>query len=355
MDLFDELFPEESVSINIVFETYLANVCHRLGYGEDCINFGNFYPIACVYEDGVGFMTKPYSANGDPFYSDVANYDVKISYPEEFTLASSGEVVDTKTKDGLKIDTIKGQKIRDFCLVLSDKFQVLSKQQEDTTVCYFSYKDPDPNKSLETACQALSFFNKSFGKYPYSKLNVVETNFVYGGMEYPNLVMISDEGRDRDYVIVHEIAHQWWYGVVGNDQYCHAWQDESLTDFSAMLYFQDEYDDLIEGANTSYKLYISLYNKINLKPDTRMDRPLDEFSTEAEYVSCIYTKGVLMYDTLKDSIGEKKLLKMLKSYYKKYAYQNASLAEMIACFEGASGVKLKSFFDSWLNGQVVVL
>ena len=243
VDLFDELFPEESVSINIVFETYLANVCHRLGYGEDCINFGNFYPIACVYEDGVGFMTKPYSANGDPFYSDVANYDVKISYPEEFTLASSGEVVDTKTKDGLKIDTIKGQKIRDFCLVLSDKFQVLSKQQEDTTVCYFSYKDPDPNKSLETACQALSFFNKSFGKYPYSKLNVVETNFVYGGMEYPNLVMISDEGRDRDYVIVHEIAHQWWYGVVGNDQYCHAWQDESLTDFSAMLYFQDEYDD----------------------------------------------------------------------------------------------------------------
>ena len=358
-----QLYPDERVKVNIVFETRLACIDHRLGYGTNAINFGNFYPIVCVYEDKTGFMTKPYSSNGDPFYSEIADYQVTLTYPEKFVLASSGVEERTSSKDGQKCSMIKGEKIRDFCFVLSEKFKVESGKVGDTIINYFYYDDEARDHSLQVACDAVEYFNKSFGQYPYKTLAVVQTNFVHGGMEYPNLVMISDstKGKDYDYVIVHEIAHQWWYGVVGSNQYSHAWQDEGLTDYSAFLFFREnteygqDFETFVDGATASYKLFVELFTKLNGKADTSMERDLDQFATEPEYVACTYTKGALLFDTLRESLGERKFFKALQNYYKYYSFKNASPADMIASFESSTGYELEGFFASWLNGDVVIL
>lgn len=346
-----------------MFKVKLANINHRLGYGDNAVNFGNFYPIACVYDEGQGFMTSPYSSNGDPFYSDVANYEVEISYPENFVLATSGVKLSESVKEGKKVSLIEGEKIRDFCFVLSTQFKEESKKVGDVTVKYFYYNDDNSSHSLEVSCKAIETYSTMFGHYPYESLSVVQTNFVHGGMEYPNLVMISDAvtGADYDYVIAHEIAHQWWYGVVGNNQYSHAWMDEGLTDYSTFLFFRENpefkqnFDTLVDGATASYKLFVELYTRLNGKADTSMERSLDEFATEPEYVACTYTKGALLFDTLRETVGERKFFKALKDYFKYFGYENASPADMISCFENSTGYKLEGFFETWLNGQVVVI
>lgn len=358
-----ELFPDEYVSLDIKFLVRLANINHRLGYGDNAINFGNFYPIACVYENGKGFTTNPYCPNGDPFYSDCANYKVKITYPEKYKLASSGFEIDTFLSDTNKTTYVQGDKIRDFCFVLSDKFAVSMASVDDITINYYSYNDPDPSKSLKAATDAVETFNDMFGEYPYSVLNVVETNFTTGGMEYPNMVMISDtlgNSADYIYVIVHEIAHQWWYGVVGNDEYNHAWQDEGLTEYSTLLFFREheeygeDFEELIASATSVYKRFVEVYSGLIDNFSTAMDRALCDFDTEPEYVRCTYTKGVLMFDTLRESVGDRKFTRALKDYYQKYAFHNANPADMIASFTISTGYNLEGFFNSWLNGEVVI-
>ena len=358
-----ELFPGEYVSLDINFCVRLANINHRLGYGNNAINFGNFYPIACVYEEGKGFATSPYCANGDPFYSDVSNYKVKITYPDRYKCVSSGLEIDTLASSGKKVTHVQGSKIRDFCFVLSDRFKEKSAKVGNTAVNYYSYYDTDPTQSLKIAAQAVETFNALFGDYPYSVLNVVETNFNTGGMEYPNLVMISDRtgsSADYAYVIVHEIAHQWWYGVVGNDEYNHAWQDEGLTEYSTLLFFRehDEYGEdfeaLVKNATSVYKRFVEVYSGLIKDFSTAMDRPISAFETEPEYVHLTYTKGVLMFDTLRESVGDRKFTRALKDYYKKFAYRNASSADMIASFSVSTGYNLESFFNSWLNGEVII-
>ena len=84
VDLGEEIYPEERIIISIEFEVSLANINHRLGIGKNTINFGNFYPIACVYEEGKGFSQDLYHSNGDPFYSECANYDVSITFSNKF-------------------------------------------------------------------------------------------------------------------------------------------------------------------------------------------------------------------------------------------------------------------------------
>src|SRR5699024_2251727 len=127
----------------------------------------------------------------------------------------------------------------------------------------------------------------------------------------PRLVMISDAlvEEDYDYVIAHEIAHQWWYGVVGNDEFNEAWIDESLTEFSTALFFGSHkeyglnYNQIIDGANSNYKFFLKIYKKINSEVDTSMLRSLIDFKTEPEYVNNIYTRGIIMFDTLKQQLG----------------------------------------------------
>lgn len=120
-----ELYPDENIDIYIAFEQKLPNVLHRYGYGDDTYNFGNFFPIVCVYEDG--FVMQPYSSNGDPFYSDCADFDVTISYPNNLTLAHSGQKTNTTTSQYITTDNITATCVRDFAFVLGKNF--LTKKQ----------------------------------------------------------------------------------------------------------------------------------------------------------------------------------------------------------------------------------
>ena len=115
------------------------------------------------------------------------------------------------------------------------------------------------------------------------------------------------------------------------------------------------YSELIKNATASYKLFIEVYEKVYKELDTSMSRSLEEFKTEPEYVNCIYTKGIIMYDTLKTQIGEEKLIKSLKKYFKDYSYKNVKKEEIISVFEEVCGRKVESFFDSWIGGKVIIL
>lgn len=353
----DEIFPEESVSIFLEYVVTLANINHRLGYGENTINFGNFYPIACVYENG--FVENDFASNGDPFYSDIANYEVSLTFNEKYTLATSGEVTSEKLENGKKEVKIKGEKLRDFCFVLSDKFEMISNEINGVKVNYYYYDDDKATQNLETACLALSTFSDLFGEYPYKELNIVKTNFCFGGMEYPNLVYISDAVTDLEtyeYVIVHEIAHQWWYSVVGNNEFSEAWLDESLTEYSTLLFYEKtgrgDYASMTSGALNSYRLFVEVYEGVRGDVDESMNRNLSSFSTEPEYVNCVYTKGVLLFDSLRAMLGDNKFFKCLENYFDDYAFKNSSSAKLIESFSKTARMDLEGYFNSWLNGTV---
>ena len=364
VDLLEDLYPDENVEIKIDFDVKLPNVNHRFGFGENTINLGNFYPIACVYEDGKGFFTKTYHSNGDPFYSDVANYEVEFKCNKDLIVATSGIITNKLEEENEMVYSIKGEKIRDFCMVLSNNFEKVSAKVDNVTVNYFGYlSDADLNENLNFSIDCLKTYNSLFGDYPYKELNVVKSNFVHGGMEWPNLVMISDDitkSEDFKYVIAHEIAHQWWYGVIGNNQYDHAWLDEGLTEYSTYLFYQNNpkyglnYEEMVKNACDNYKFFVKIYNQINGNVDTSMDRALNEFDTEPEYVHLTYTKGVLLFDSLRQSLGDNKFFKTLKNYFEDFAYKNVSPEEFIAEFNKYSKVNLEEFINSWLNGEVVI-
>lgn len=362
-NLESELNPQESVLVEIKGSVKLPLCTHRLGYYNGSVNLGNFFPILAVYEKG-DFVTQPYYSTGDPFYSENANYQIDFSFPSKYTLQSTGEKISENINGQTKNVKARALAVRDFAMSLTEKAVSASETVDKTVVTYQGYEgDENLKENLQTAVKALKFYNKTFGKYPYKTLTVVKAPFVHGGMEYPNLVYISDSivGKyDIAKVIAHEIAHQWWYQLVGNNQISEAWLDESLAEYSSVLFFEAHneyeatYEELVSDAFSVYTLYADIVKSTAGKINTSMLLKVNEYSSEFEYSYMIYTKGILMFDCLRQTIGKNKLLECFKKYFSSYKFKTSSTDCLIASFRKTSRRDVEGFFDSWLQGKTVI-
>lgn len=356
----DCVFLGEKIKIEIVYEICLANVWHRLGYGDNTVNLGNWFAILCPYDDN-GVVCTAYSPLGDPFISDCANYNVSLIVPSRFTVASSGSLVSTEIKEQNTIYNIEGKCLRDFAVVLSDKYQVESKQVGEVTVNYYYFEDTSAQTTLELCCNAISYFESVFGKYPYSQLSVCQTDFCYGGMEYPNLVYVSpNETKTYYQAAVHEIAHQWLYGIVGSDQISNAWQDEGLSEFVTLLFldkfpqYEISFKEQIALSLSAYCTYVDVLGSYLPTVDTSMTRSLHDYVGEQEYIYINYVKGCLMFYDLYGLMGETKFLNGCSKYCSNNKYLMATPQNLFDSFSAAYGSDLTPWFTAYITGQDIL-
>lgn len=354
-----ELQSEELVEVEIQFVLQLANTTHRLGYFNNEINLGNWYPIVAVYENG-SFDITPYYSTGDPFYSECANYEVTINFSESMSSSYTGNLVERVVSGGVVCEKYQAFAVRDFALCLSSDFALSEEYCGETLVRVFSNKnDTKMDFYKEVSIKAVNLFNRIYGVYPYEKLDVVFTNFLHGGMEYPNIVYIANNIEDEKSlikVIVHEIAHQWWYGVVGNNEIKNAWIDESMAEYSTLLFFENfaEYEisraQMIGDAMQDYLLYIDVAESVKLPINKSMQLSLDEYSNEYEYVYMVYVKGLVFIDELRKALGDDIFFKGVKNLYKNNMFKVVDKEIFIEEFKNVSDLDIEHFVESWLSG-----
>lgn len=324
----------------------------RYGYNNTSINMANFYPQVMRVDD--------YNPLGDPFYSEVANYDVNISVDKNYKVLASGDLKLVQEIENNNKHSFSAQNARDFAFVASNVLSVDTQVIDDITVNYMYNNDAKPKDTMNVAIQAIATFNKIFGKYPNKTLNICEVDFVHGGMEFAGLIYIARNTKDieRTKVVVHEIAHQWWYGMVGSDQINHSWQDEGLTEFSVYLYFlqnnmSDAAGELVWNAKQDMQDFEEFSKKSGIAIDGNMDRSLGDFLSGYEYVYSAYIKGFLMHQFAYELMGEKKYLQACKEYVKKYNNQIATPQDMFNVFDKEQpGISM--VYQSWLGGKILM-
>jgi len=330
------LNPGDRINIKMDYKLVIPKIEHRFGYGTNTINFGNWYPIAVVYDE-YGWNTARYFQIGDPFYSDVSNYKIKIEAPESYIIATSGKIIETKKENQKKIWNIEGKLIRDFAWVASAKFKVVTHNLNNTQIkLYFLNSNSElKNYTKNIAVEAIKVFNNIFGEYPYGYLSIVENDFLGGGMEYPSLVYLNTDyfnPNRKTYLseyIVHELAHQWWYGVVGNNQIKDPWLDEGLATYSQII-FNEEY----RGESYADNVFRILMNNYSVNSNTKgYTASIEDFTTWKEYSSSAYGKGAEFLYIIEKEYGEEKLYELLRTYYNKYKFKNAETKDFLELYE----------------------
>lgn len=354
------IYPDERATVTIDYTLSLAKVDARTGITQGgTVNLGNFYPILCARDEG-GYIEAPYYSTGDPFVSDCADYTLSLTLPKGYTAATSGRQISASAEGQNVTFTYALESARDFAAVLSDEFKTSTVQADDCVLTVYYVGDNEPEGLAECAAESLKFFEEKFGKYAYPTLSVVLTPLMAGGMEYPALVMVDTEGekQDREYAAVHEIAHQWWYAMVGSDQVDEAWQDEGLTEYSTLCFFEAHpaygftRAAMLGNATKAYRAYYTVYNQIFGKSDTTMSRSLGDFESEYEYANIAYNKGLIMFETVRKAMGDDKFFTALKKYFEDNKFAIATPAHLIACLDGEYDVE--GIMYGFLEGKTVI-
>jgi hypothetical protein len=367
----EDLNTGDALNIEMEYTVQLPNCLGRFGYGDNMYKIVNWYPIACVYDEK-GWNLDPYYAVGDPFYSDAANYRVSIYAPADYTIAATGEHVSKKEKGDFSLWEIYAPAVRDFAWMAGNTFQTVTRKAGRTTVTSYYYTPESGEKALDYAAESLAIFNDIFGEYPYSRFEVVESDFYIGGMEYPNLIMLDhslyeDDSSYLELIAVHETAHQWWYGLVGSNQIQDAWIDEGLTEYSTILYYgqrygpdkeKEMYESIMgKGKYRMLSLLLDIYrdaaNDFSNGIDETIHRPVYEFSDWKIYDLLVYGKGAMLFHSLREELGDELFFKGLQRYFQEFIFKNVKKSDLINAFNKISNDNWDEFFDRWLYDELI--
>ena len=308
---------EEWIEITLTYTVQVPHMAYRFGVDNGIWALGNAFAIPAVWEEG-DWRTDEYYPVSDPFLSDCMNWTVSVSVPEGFLCAGSGYPT-AQTADGRTRYDFVASAVRDFALVVSDRFHVAQQEQDGVLVSAYATDASRAREMLDDGKRALACFSERYGAYPYQSYTLCEISFPMGGMEYPALAMIASDrldagGEALETVVAHEVAHQWWYAVVGSDPVNQAWQDEALSQFSMLEYLEDRYGVSRREEYEQRELESAL--RVTVPRGVTPGAPLDRFSSMSEYSLVVYDRGAAMLCAL-DRMLDGGLDAFLGAYYER--------------------------------------
>ncbi|MDQ3045436.1 MAG: M1 family metallopeptidase [Chloroflexota bacterium] len=317
----------------------------------------NWFPMLAGYDPVRGWELEPPSPLGDPLFANSAQFDVELIAPSELALVTTGVRVDQRIEGYSTLHHFVAGPARDFTVVADDEFTSISQRVNGTTVTAHFRPDEQGGPLINTwAAAALTVYTDLYGPYPYAELDVVSVPGVIG-YEFSQLIYIGADffadpigagsrPEAAEFLVAHEVGHQWWYDLVGNNPHRHAFLDESLAEYGAILYFERRYGEPNSQAQIAVGLSLRYVTMLLTSGDQAVDQPTAAFADGLGYFTTVYRKGALGFSALRDHIGDEAFLAGLRDYAATMRFGVARPEDLRAAFERAAGQDLTAFWTS---------
>ncbi len=349
----------ESIAIDIPFRvevgTFHGGDPHRLGITESILIAPTFYPLIPRWL-GEDWEVEDPAPGGDTTNSEIALYRYTIVAPAYAQLAASGIEIDRQESGDLQEVTFVTGPMRDIAFALGP-FQEEVREVGGVALRAWTLPahEQDVDTLLDSAALQFQLLSELVGPYPYPELDIVDAPGAFGGIEYPGLVYIGTVGTP--WVIeptVHEVAHQWFYALIGDDQVDEPWLDEAAATFATALYYENARGT---GRGAGYLSDLRAVVRDNPNAELPIGLPIGEYGSVNEYAVIVYLKGALFFDALRQRLGERDFEAFLKAYYDEYRFGFADGAGFQDLAEATCACELDDLFELWVyeGGEIPTL
>lgn len=358
----------QSITITTPFRLKIPKVFSRLGHEGQDYFMTQWYPKPAVF-DVNGWNIMPYLDQGE-FYSEFGDFDVEITLPANYVLAATGELrtesektFNDKRKDyPLKFDgdsvppssadnkTVRftANQVHDFAWFASKKFNIKESSVDiggkTVTTRVVAY---DPKElHLGYISTALNYYSDNVGEYPYSHATVVHGELkAGGGMEYPMITLCDVMSED---VIIHEVGHNWFYGILANNEREYPWMDESINSFydSRARAFNDQSTGATDFTSRVFNILVK--DKVVWNEHQAFGGHSKDF-TSINYGSSVYGIGARAFDHLHAYLGNEVFKTAMRAYYDEWKFKHPLPKDMQNSFEQSTGKDLSWFFEGLVN------
>lgn len=332
----ESLEPGQEIKVQFIYDLTMPEEGLRFRKENENYYLAQFYPMIATYRDHQ-WNKKPYLPYGETYHTSFSDIIINYDIPDDYTIASTSD----KNRIDQSQDTLLAKNVKEVFIALLKNPEYVTVQNDHTTIRVFGNNQAQNKEIANEAENVFSFYEDIIGPYPFQQLDIVIGTM---GMEYPGIVTIGDmydKQMSSDHVkqmVAHEIAHQWFYGVINNDPYHDAWLDEGFATFAQGLYYystskeEPDYDEFSEQLE-SLKEY-------------PIDLPLNQYPNNPS--NYIYGKSTAMlWKLFEHRGGIEKAEDFLKDYFQYYKYKEIDTKEFIRFAEYYFDTEFDSFFNQF--------
>ncbi len=365
--------PGETINVQIAWTSRIPRTFDRTGTIGDFYLVAQWFPKIGVLED-TGWNTHQFHSATE-FFADFGSYDVRLTVPRGWTVGATGTERERRDEpDGTTTHRYAEDDVHDFAWSTSPHFL------EHTTTVEQAGRSPvrlrlllqrehagQMDRHVAAARATLKSYGAWFGPYPYDQLTIVDPAWQSntGGMEYPTLVTagsrwIAPRGTATpESVVVHEVGHQFFYGIVASNEFEHAWMDEGLGNYIEARVleetFQPEYyskryfGDFVPWVFRDFALgrLTGGDRMAGYRPDATTDVPSTPtwryWPVSAGAIT--YGKTALWLHTLERMVGWPTLRRAIATYYARWAFKHPAPEDFFTVVNEVTGRNYTWFFD----------
>lgn len=307
------LSPNDHIILHLAYSLVIPEQQSAFGYTPLQINLGDWYPMVPPYVAERGWIINQPGRVGEHLAYARADYDVYlqlVSAEPELVIAASGY---RQTEDDWRHYRLTNA--RNFAWSVG-RYETITGMVNGIEVTSYAFADHarEAQAAFEATLQAVILFSDLFSPYPHNTLALIEADF-RDGLEFDGLYFL-DRGlyqryndSPREYLIpiaVHETAHQWWQGIVGNDQAWEPWLDEALATYSELLFYERHYPELVDWW---WHFRVNRFG-----PAGAVDSSIYEFDRFRPYVNTVYLRGAILLHEMRQEVGDDLFFAFLRAY-----------------------------------------
>ncbi|MBA2520877.1 MAG: M1 family metallopeptidase [Chloroflexia bacterium] len=322
----------------------------------------DWHPVLAVFEDGHGWHLNPATSAGDPTHAASSFYDVTFTAPESLTVVASGLPVTEETAAGSRTARFITGPAREFTLVVDDDFVQTSDEIDGLTISvYTEPKTPAAaaEETLAIAARSVRVFGELFGPYPFTELDLVETGLAgalavsWSGVIFLDSAamlgrMATADPLGYETIVAHEIAHQWWGGMIGSNSNDHTFINEGLATLSSIIFLERTAGAEAAAAARDAWL-LTPARRLLTRGDRVVDQPIAEGQDELARADSIYGKGALGFAAIRRQIGDEAFFAALRDHADAFRFAIAEPDDLREAFAAASGQDLDALWSHWFN------
>ena len=364
--LTEPILPNSEVTFELEFTGQVPLQIRRSGRDSEegvRLSMSQWYPKMANYDEQ-GWHANPYIAR--EFYGIWGDFDVKITIDKTYVLGGTGylqnpnEIGHGYQDAGVKVPEAKGNtltwhflapKVHDFMWGADPKYQHDKVQMENgITVHHFFIPGPNTSENWEKLKEytpkAISFFSEHFGQYPYKQFSVVQGGD--GGMEYAMSTFITGERSISSLsgVMIHELAHSWFHGVLASNESLYPWMDEGFTSYASSLARASIFKTAGNPHGGSYAGYYKLAKSGQEEP---LATHSDHYNTNSAYGAAAYSKGAVFLEQIGYVIGAETRDRGMLRYFNTWKFRHPNVNDLIRVMEKESGLELDWYKEYFVH------
>lgn len=349
------LAAEEETEIVIVFECYIPKISTRFGANNASLWAGSFLPTIAPYNEKNGWAKSYYYPIGDPFQNTISNYEVTLTTPEGYRIAATGTGTQSE-RNGKNIAVVSAKMVRDFAFSCSNQYKKASiETKEGIPIHIYYYNEHSKNISqlLNAAKNNLEFYTQYIGSYPYTELDIVESDLYYeGDMEFPQFVLLDSSYFETEKEIAmtsFTFGFQWFSHVINTDSVNESWLTQGLTGFMQSYIYYDP-KELDKIMISEYELLKEVLKTVKYPS---LNNSLSAYEKEESFYHVQYRRARLMIYSLYKKMGDENFRKLLNEYYTAFSFKTITSSDFLSLCEKVYGKNLDEFFEDWIFNETM--